>query len=46
MDGEDKQAVSNFIKECHEKNDIPELHKLEEGELKWIIEDYKKKRSR
>jgi hypothetical protein len=42
MDDEDKQAVSDFIKDCHEKNEIPELHKLQEtGELDKIIEKYK-----
>lgn len=44
MDDEEKQAVSDFIKDCHEKNAIPELHKLQEtGELDKIIEEYKNK---
>jgi Zn ribbon nucleic-acid-binding protein len=42
MNDEDKQAVSDFIKDCHEKNEIPELHKLQgTGELAKIIEEYK-----
>ena len=42
MDDEDKQAVSDFIKDCHEKNEIPELHILHgTGELRRIIEEYK-----
>jgi len=42
MDDEDKQAVSDFIKDCHEKNEIPELHKLQGTvELVKIIEEYK-----
>jgi hypothetical protein len=47
MDDEKKQAVTDFIKDCHKKREIPQLHKLQgTGELKWIIEDYKKRRSR
>lgn len=47
MDEEDKQAVSDFIKDCHEKREVPELHKLQgTEELRRIIEDYKNRRSR
>ena len=46
MDDEDKQAVSDYIKDCHEKNEIPELHKLHgTDKFNWLIGDYKKKRS-
>jgi hypothetical protein len=42
MEDIDRQAVSNFIKQCREMNEIPELHKLQEtGELEKIIEKYK-----
>ncbi len=45
MDDEDKQAVSDYIKDCNEKNEIPELHKLfGTDELNWHIANYKKKR--
>jgi len=38
----DRQAVSNFIKQCRGKNEIPELHILQgTGELEKIIEKYK-----
>jgi len=39
----DRQAISDFIKkQCHEKNKIPELHKLYgTGELEKIIEKHK-----
>jgi hypothetical protein len=44
MDDEDKQAVSDYIKDCNEKDDIPELHKLfGTDELNWHIANYKKK---
>lgn len=47
MDNEGKQAVSDYIKDCHEKKQIPELHKLHgTAKFNWLIEDYKKKRSR
>jgi hypothetical protein len=46
MDDEDKQAVSDYIKDCNEKEDIPELHKLfGTDKLNWHIADNKKKRS-
>lgn len=42
MDDIDRQAVSNFIKQCRGKNEIPELHILQgTGELEKIIEKYK-----
>ncbi len=45
-DEEYKQAVSDYIKECDEKNEIPELHKLfGTDEINWHIENNKKKRS-
>lgn len=45
MDEEDKQAVSDYIKDCNEKGDTPELHKLfGTDELNWHIENNKKKR--
>ena len=44
MDEEYKQAVSDYIKDCNEKEDIPELHKLfGTDELNWHIANYKKK---
>jgi len=46
MDDEDKQAVSDYIKDCNEKDEIPELHKLfGTDKLNWHIADNKKKRS-
>ncbi len=46
MNNEDKQAVSGYIRDCNEKNEIPELHKLfGTNKLNWHIANYKKKRS-
>ena len=45
MDDEDKQAVSDYIKDCNEKDEIPKLHELHgTNELNWHIENNKKKR--
>jgi len=41
-DDEDKQAVSDFIRRCHERNEVPELNILHgTGELEKIIESYR-----
>jgi stalled ribosome rescue protein Dom34 len=46
MDDTDRQAVSDFIKQCRVKNEIPELHILQgTGELKKIIEKMKKEKA-
>jgi hypothetical protein len=46
MDDEDKQAVSDYIKDCNEKKDVPKLHELHgTDKFNWLIADYKKKRS-
>ena len=45
MDDEDKQAVSDYIKDCNEKEDVPELHKLHgTDKFNWLIADNKKRR--
>jgi len=45
MDEEDKQAVSDYIKDCNEKKDVPKLHELfGTDKLNWHIADNKKKR--
>jgi len=42
MDDVDKQAISKFITQFRDKDEIPELHKLQgTGELEKIIETYK-----
>lgn len=45
MDDEDKQAVSDYIKDCNDKGDVPKLQELHgTDKLNWIIANYEKKR--